>query len=56
MRTVFIINSVTKHHISQYSVDHFKDALEDLEANGYKGIDISFDMDGDIIIYAIPII
>lgn len=56
MRTVYLINQVTRTHVSQYSADHFNDALEDLEANGYKAIDIKFDMDGDIVISVIPII
>lgn len=56
MRTVYLINQVTRTHVSQYSADHFKDALDDIAANGYKAIDIKFDMDGDVIIFCIPII
>ena len=56
MRTIYLINQVTRTHVSQYSADHFNDALEDLEQNGCKAIDIKFDMDGDIIIFCIPII
>lgn len=56
MRTVYVINQVTRTHISQYSADHFNDALEDITASGYKAIDIRFDMDGDIVISVIPII
>ena len=56
MRTIHLINLITKAHISEYSVDHFNDALEDLAGNGYKAIDIKFDMDGDVIIFCIPII
>lgn len=56
MRTIHLINLTTKSHISEYSAVHFNDALDDLTANGYKAIDIKFDMDGDIIIFCIPII
>lgn len=56
MRTIYLINQVTRTHISQYSADHFNDALEDITANGYKAIDIKFDMDGDIIIFCIAVI
>ena len=56
MRTIFCINIVTNHHLSQYSIDHMKDALEDLEGNGYSAIDIKFDFNGDIIILAMPMI
>lgn len=56
MRAIHLINLVTKACISEYSADHFNDALEDINANGYKAIDIKFDMDGDIIIFCIPII
>ena len=56
MRTIYVINQVTRTHISQYSANHFNDALEDITGNGYKAIDIKFDMDGDIVIFVIPII
>lgn len=56
MRTVYLINQVTRTHVSEYSADHFNDALEDITASGYKAIDIRFDMDGDIVISVIPII
>lgn len=56
MRTIHLINLVTKAHMSEYSADHFNDALDDLAGNGYKAIDIKFDMDGDVIIFCIPII
>ena len=56
MRTIHVINLVTKAHLNKYSAEHFNDALDDIAANGYKAIDIKFDMDGDIIIFCIPII
>ena len=56
MRTIHLINLVTKAHIAQYTTDHFNSALYDIAANGYKAIDIKFDMDGDVIIFCIPII
>lgn len=52
MRTIHLINLVTKAHISQYSAYHFNDALDDIVASGYKAID----MNGDVIIFCIPII
>lgn len=56
MRTIYIINSITMSHMSEYSATHFNDALDDIAASGYKAIDIKFDMDGDVIIFAIPIL
>ena len=56
MRTIHLINLVTKAHISTYTADHFNNALYDIKANGYKAIDIKFDMDGDVIIFCIPIV
>lgn len=56
MRTIHLINSITMSHMSEYSAAHLNDALEDIAANGYKAIDIKFDMDGDIIIFCIAII
>lgn len=55
-RTIYLINRVTSVHISEYSLKHFDDALDDLEHNGYTAIDIKFDMNGDIIIFCIPVI
>lgn len=56
MRTIYLINNVTKAHISEYLSKHFDDALDDVERNGYTAIDIKFDMNGDIIIFCMPII
>lgn len=56
MRTIHLINLVTKAHISEYTADNFNIALDDIAANGYKANDIKFDMDGDVIIFCIPII
>lgn len=55
-RTIYLINIVTKAHISQYSSNHLDDALYDITANGYTVIDIKFDMDGDIVIFCMPVI
>lgn len=53
-RTLYVINSVTNRYISQYSTKHFDDVMDDITANGFKAIDIKFDMDGDVIIFVIP--
>lgn len=55
-RTIYLINIVTKSQIGQYSSVHFDEALDDISGNGYTAIDIKFDMDGDIVIYCMPII
>lgn len=55
-RTIYLINIVTKKHISQYSASNFNDALDDIERNGFSAIDIKFDMDGDVVIFCIPVI
>lgn len=55
-RTIYLISMVTRNHISQYSSNHFDKALNDINSNGYTAIDIKFDMDGDIVIFCIPMI
>lgn len=55
-RTLYVINADTSKCISQYSTKQFDDALDDIIANGFKAIDIKFDMDGDVIIIVIPIL
>lgn len=54
-RTIYIINIVTKKHISQYSANNFNDALDDIERNELSAVDIKFDMDGDVVIFCIPV-
>ena len=56
MRTIHVINLSSNHLMTQYSVDHMKDALDDITANGFNAIDIKFDFEGDIVIGCIPII
>ena len=56
MRTIYLINTVTGKHISEYSSRYFETALDDIAGNGYKAIDIKFDMDGDVVIYCIPVL
>lgn len=55
-RTIHVISAATNRNISQYSSKHFDVALDDIAANGYKAIDIKFDMDGDVIIIVSPIL
>ena len=55
-RTIYLINIVTKSHISEYSTNHFDDALDDITSNAYTAVDIKFDMDGDIVIFCMPVI
>ena len=55
-RTINVISVATYRHISQYSTKCFDDAMDDITANGFKAIDIKFDMDGDIIIFVSPIL
>ena len=56
MRTIHVVNLSSNHVMSQYSLNHMKDALDDIEANGFNAIDIKFDFNGDILIGCIPII
>ena len=56
MRTIHIINLSSNHLMTQYSVYHMKDALDDITANGFNAIDIKFDFEGDIVIGCIPVI
>ena len=55
-RTVYLINIVTKSHISKYLSNHFDDALNIIDHNGYTAVEIKFDMNGDIVIFCMPII
>lgn len=56
MRTIHVINLSSNHVMTQYSVDHMKDALDDITASGFNAINIKFDFEGDIVIECIPII
>lgn len=56
MRTIHIYNLTTRRITTQYSEEHFHDAMQDIEANGFKAIEIKFDADGDVVIGIIPIL